>query len=188
MKDRERIQPNAGRLGLLLQDPETLKRYEVEIQLGSTDESHIIRTIEYWDIERKRYPQYEAFTPIYQMEDLSRYWVPNVTTPILAGPAFGYIGHWYAVGGAVALVFAGLFTGGLFRAVRTILNRPEKREGDLVLYMLVIVPIGFGEAASTPLFWILTLPPMLMPLLVLVYLARRRDGKLRHAQRTRRLV
>ena len=30
-------------------------RYEVEIQLGSTGESHIVRTIEYWDIERKRY-------------------------------------------------------------------------------------------------------------------------------------
>lgn len=59
VKDKERMQPGAGRLDLLLQDPETLKRYEVEIQLGETDESHIIRTIEYWDIERKRYPQYE---------------------------------------------------------------------------------------------------------------------------------
>jgi len=27
--------------------------------LGTTDESHIIRCIEYWDIERKRYPQYD---------------------------------------------------------------------------------------------------------------------------------
>lgn len=59
VKDKERIHPNAGRLDLLLQDPDTLKRFEVEIQLGATDESHIIRTIEYWDIERKRYPQYE---------------------------------------------------------------------------------------------------------------------------------
>ncbi|MDB4786767.1 hypothetical protein OAG29_02260 [Planctomycetaceae bacterium] len=59
LKDKERIQPRAGRLDLLLQDAETSHRYEVEIQLGSTDESHIIRTIEYWDIERKRYPQYE---------------------------------------------------------------------------------------------------------------------------------
>lgn len=59
VKDKERMQPAGGRLDLLLQDPETLKRYEVEIQLGETDESHIIRTIEYWDIERKRYPQYE---------------------------------------------------------------------------------------------------------------------------------
>ena len=52
LKDKERIQPSAGRLDLLLQDPESLKRYEVEIQLGATDESHIIRTIEYWDVER----------------------------------------------------------------------------------------------------------------------------------------
>ena len=59
LKDRERIQPRAGRLDLLLQDADSSRRYEVEIQLGPTDESHIIRTIEYWDIERKRYPQYE---------------------------------------------------------------------------------------------------------------------------------
>lgn len=59
LKDKERIQPRAGRLDLLLQDPAADRRYEVEVQLGSTDESHIIRTIEYWDIERKRYPQYE---------------------------------------------------------------------------------------------------------------------------------
>ncbi len=56
LKDRERSQPRAGRLDLLLQDPETNRRYEVEIQLGKTDESHIIRTIEYWDIEKQRYP------------------------------------------------------------------------------------------------------------------------------------
>src|SRR6266446_2461244 len=47
LRDKERIQAHAGRLDLLLQDPETLKRYEVELQLGPTDESHIIRTIEY---------------------------------------------------------------------------------------------------------------------------------------------
>jgi hypothetical protein len=59
LKDRERIQPRAGRLDLLLQDAESCRRFEVEIQLGGTDESHIIRTIEYWDIERKRYPQHD---------------------------------------------------------------------------------------------------------------------------------
>ena len=37
----------------------SFRRYEVELQLGPTDETHIIRTIEYWDIERKRYPQYD---------------------------------------------------------------------------------------------------------------------------------
>lgn len=59
LRDRERPQPRAGRLDLLLQDPETNRRYETEVQLGPTDESHIIRTIEYWDVERKRYPQYD---------------------------------------------------------------------------------------------------------------------------------
>ena len=50
-----------GRLDILLEDSDSDNptRYEVEIQLGDTDESHIIRTIEYWDLERKRYPQYE---------------------------------------------------------------------------------------------------------------------------------
>ena len=57
--DKERIQPKSGRLDLLLRNPETLKRFECELQLGTTDESHIIRTIEYWDIERRRYPQYD---------------------------------------------------------------------------------------------------------------------------------
>ncbi len=70
LKDRERTQPRAGRLDLLLQDADSMRRYEVEIQLGATDESHIIRTIEYWDIERKRYPQYEH-TAVIVAEDIT---------------------------------------------------------------------------------------------------------------------
>jgi predicted transport protein len=70
LKDRERLQPRAGRLDLLLQDAESNKRYEVEVQLGKTDEAHIIRTIEYWDIERKRYPQYDH-TAVIVAEDIT---------------------------------------------------------------------------------------------------------------------
>ena len=70
LKDRERLQPRAGRLDLLLQDLDSNRRYEVEIQLGATDESHIIRTIEYWDIERKRYPQYDH-TAVIVAEDIT---------------------------------------------------------------------------------------------------------------------
>jgi hypothetical protein len=44
LRDQERIHPRAGRLDLLLQDVETKRRYEVELQLGSTDEAHIVRT------------------------------------------------------------------------------------------------------------------------------------------------
>jgi len=73
LKDKERIQPRAGRLDLLLQDPESNQRYEVEIQLGKSDESHIIRTIEYWDIERKRYPQYDHCAVIVAENITSRF-------------------------------------------------------------------------------------------------------------------
>jgi len=70
LKDKERIQPRAGRLDLLLQEADGNRRYEVEIQLGKSDEAHIIRTIEYWDIERKRYPQYEH-TAVIVAEDIT---------------------------------------------------------------------------------------------------------------------
>ncbi|OGZ30286.1 MAG: hypothetical protein A2931_04140 [Candidatus Niyogibacteria bacterium RIFCSPLOWO2_01_FULL_45_48] len=73
LKDKERTQPRAGRLDLLLQDPDTQRRYEVEIQLGRTDESHIIRTIEYWDTERKRYPQYDHCAVIVAEEITTRF-------------------------------------------------------------------------------------------------------------------
>ena len=73
LKDKERIQPKAGRLDLLLQDFDSNRRYEVEIQLGTTDESHIIRTIEYWDIERKRYPQYDHTAVIIAEDITSRF-------------------------------------------------------------------------------------------------------------------
>jgi predicted transport protein len=73
LRDQERIQPRAGRLDLLLQDPETKRRYEIELQLGATDETHIIRTIEYWDIERKRYPQYEHCAVLVAEDITSRF-------------------------------------------------------------------------------------------------------------------
>jgi hypothetical protein len=50
LRDKERAQPRAGTLDLLLEDSDAERRYEVEIQLGPTDEAHIIRTIEYCDV------------------------------------------------------------------------------------------------------------------------------------------
>ena len=73
VRDRERLHPGAGRLDMLLQDTESAARYEVEIQLGATDPSHIIRTLEYWDIERKRFPQYEHIAVIIAEDITSRF-------------------------------------------------------------------------------------------------------------------
>ena len=69
---REKIQPAGGRLDILLGD-DNGSRYEVEIQLGATDPSHIIRTIEYWDTERKRYPNYDHCAVIVAEEITSRF-------------------------------------------------------------------------------------------------------------------
>lgn len=59
VKDRQKIVDKGGRLDILLQNIDATVRYEVEVQLGKTDESHIIRTIEYWDAEKKKYPNFE---------------------------------------------------------------------------------------------------------------------------------
>jgi hypothetical protein len=53
---KERSQPTGGRIDMLLKDPSNDTMYEVEIMLGATDETHIIRTIEYWDNEKRRWP------------------------------------------------------------------------------------------------------------------------------------
>ena len=88
VKDIERRQPRAGRLDLLLSDPETSTRYEVEIQLGATDEAHIIRTIEYWDIENTRYPAYDHVGVIVAEDVTSRFLnvisLLNRTVPLIA--------------------------------------------------------------------------------------------------------
>lgn len=72
LKDKEHPQPKAGRLDLLLRD-ESNRRYEVEVQLGSTDGDHIMRTIEYWDIERRRFPMYEHIAVIVAEDITSRF-------------------------------------------------------------------------------------------------------------------
>ena len=88
LKDKERLQSGAGRLDLLVQEAEGSRRFEVEVQLGRTDESHIIRTIEYWDIERKRYPQYDHTAVIVAEEITSRFLnvigLFNGTIPLMA--------------------------------------------------------------------------------------------------------
>lgn len=73
-RDKERLQ-DYGRMDLLMEstDADDPTRYEVEVQLGEVDPSHIVRTIEYWDIESKRYPQYEHVAVLIAEEVTGRY-------------------------------------------------------------------------------------------------------------------
>ena len=69
----ERKLSSGGRLDLLFVDSESRTRYEVEVQLGATDASHIIRTIEYWDLERNKYPNWEHVAVLVAEEVTSRF-------------------------------------------------------------------------------------------------------------------
>ena len=69
----QRRQERAGRLDLLFQDREGESRFEVELKIGSLNESHLIRVIEYWDIERRRYPGYAHFAVVIAEDVTSRF-------------------------------------------------------------------------------------------------------------------
>lgn len=86
--ERERAQPSGGRIDFVLADPEESVRYEVEVMLGRLDESHIIRAIEYWDVERTRYPNLEHRAVIVAEEITNRFFnvisLLNRAVPIVA--------------------------------------------------------------------------------------------------------
>lgn len=88
LKDAERRQATGGRLDMLFEDIEGNTRFEVELQLGSTDETHIIRTIEYWDVERKRYQNYDHVAVIVAEDITTRFFnvisLFNGQIPIIA--------------------------------------------------------------------------------------------------------
>lgn len=85
---RERKQSSGGRIDFLFHDPVNAIMYETEIMLGSTDESHIIRTIEYWDIERRRFPTKDHKAVIIAEDITSRFFnvisLMNRSIPIIA--------------------------------------------------------------------------------------------------------
>jgi len=85
---RERIQASGGRIDFLMADFESDTRYEIEVMLGAVDESHIIRTIEYWDVERQRYPTLQHCAVIVAEEITSRFFnvirLLNRAVPLIA--------------------------------------------------------------------------------------------------------
>ena len=85
---REKIQPPGGRIDFLMSDSDTDTRFEIEVMLGAVDESHIIRTIEYWDVERQRYPTLEHRAVIVAEEITARFFnvirLLNRAVPLVA--------------------------------------------------------------------------------------------------------
>jgi hypothetical protein len=88
LRQSEKIQQTGGRLDILLQDDASDTRYAVELQLGKTDETHIVRTIEYWDNERKRNANYKYVAVIIAEDITNRFFnvisLFNNSIPIIA--------------------------------------------------------------------------------------------------------
>ena len=88
VRQSEKIQHTGGRVDLILQDDDSQTRYAVELQLGKTDETHIIRTIEYWDNERKRNQNYNYIAVIIAEDITNRFFnvisLFNGAIPIIA--------------------------------------------------------------------------------------------------------
>ncbi len=85
---REKKQSSGGRIDFLMLDVETNKMYEVEVMLGKLDESHIIRTIEYWDIERRHWSDRQHYAVIVAEEITNRFFniigLFNRAIPVIA--------------------------------------------------------------------------------------------------------
>jgi hypothetical protein len=85
---REHRQPAGGRIDFLMRDAEEETYYEVEIMLGALNETHIIRTIEYWDLERQRRPQFEHRAVIVAEDITARFFnvlrLMNRAVPVIA--------------------------------------------------------------------------------------------------------
>jgi hypothetical protein len=85
---KEHSQSSGGRIDFVMYDDDTDLFYEIEIMLGALDESHIIRTIEYWDIERQRRPTSEHRAVIVAENITSRFFnvlrLLNRSVPMIA--------------------------------------------------------------------------------------------------------
>jgi hypothetical protein len=85
---REKSQSSGGRLDFLLTNPDDNSMYEVEVMLGETDETHIIRTIEYWDLERRARPQREHYAVLVAEKITRRFFnviqLLSLSIPIIA--------------------------------------------------------------------------------------------------------
>ena len=85
---KEKSQAQGGRLDLLLKNPEDDSMFEVELQLGPTDESHIVRTIEYWDNEKRKWPS-RSHTAVLVAEEITNRFFNVVHLLGMAVPMIG---------------------------------------------------------------------------------------------------
>lgn len=130
VRDKERRQQRAGRLDMLLEDQSTdpITRYVVEIQLGATDESHLVRCLEYWDLERRRASRFKHCAVIVA-EDITSRFLNVIALFNSAVPLIAIQMQAYEVGEALTLTFT--------RVLDSFQHDEEEDEEDAIAYQKI---------------------------------------------------
>jgi len=100
---KEKKQSSGGRLDILMKGVDD-ELYEIEVMLGETDETHIIRTIEYWDIEKKKRPK-RQHTAILVAERINTRFYNVINLLSYSVPIIGIQANMYRVGDDVSMIF-----------------------------------------------------------------------------------
>jgi hypothetical protein len=101
---KEKSQSSGGRLDLLLKNPQDDSMFEVELQLGATNGDHIIRTIEYWDNEKRKWPK-RSHTAVLVAEAITNRFQNVVQLLSLAVPIIGLQANIVQLGEIKGLTF-----------------------------------------------------------------------------------
>jgi hypothetical protein len=100
---KEKKQSSGGRLDILMKGSDD-ELYEIEVMLGETDETHIIRTIEYWDIEKKKRPK-RQHTAVLIAEKINTRFYNVINLLSHSVPIIGIQANLYRLGENVSMIF-----------------------------------------------------------------------------------
>lgn len=100
---KEKKQSSGGRLDILMKGSDD-ELYEIEVMLGETDETHIIRTIEYWDIEKKKRPK-RQHTAVLVAERINTRFYNVINLLSNSVPIIGIQANMYRMGEEVSMIF-----------------------------------------------------------------------------------
>jgi hypothetical protein len=100
---KEKKQSSGGRLDILMKGSDD-ELYEIEVMLGETNETHIIRTIEYWDIEKKKRPK-RQHTAVLVAERINTRFYNVINLLSNSVPIIGIQANLYRIGDEVSMIF-----------------------------------------------------------------------------------
>lgn len=127
---------SGGRLDILMKGIDD-ELYEIEVMLGETNETHIIRTIEYWDIEKKKRPK-RQHTAILVAERINTRFYNVINLLSYSVPIIGIQANLYRVGENVSMIFTKIVDS---------FEEPEIEEEGEILHGLESLKVKSPETA-----------------------------------------